>query len=64
MPRGLSKTFKAVLVDISATGARVRSDELPSVGDEFYLSVCRVKTFTVRWLSKGEYGVHFYEPLL
>jgi len=62
---GLSKTYEAVLVDLSATGARVRSSKLPSVGDDLYLSVCKVKAFCiVRWQRGDECGVRFDEPLL
>ena len=61
----LSKSYTAMLVDISATGARIQSHELPEVGDETFLAVCRVKTFcSVRWKSGNECGVQFYEPLL
>lgn len=61
----ISKSYTAVLVDISATGARVRSAELPAVGEELYLTVGRTKTFcTVRWKSGLDCGVQFYEALL
>ncbi|WP_205481677.1 PilZ domain-containing protein [Sphingomonas arenae] len=61
----LSKTYEATLVDMSATGARLRADTLPEVDDELNLRVGRVKTFaSVRWRKDGECGVRFYEPLL
>ena len=61
----VSNSYAAVLVDISATGARVQFSNLPLVGDEMYLTVGRIKSFcTVRWKRDGECGVQFYEPLL
>lgn len=62
---GLAKSHDAELVDISATGARVRGLSLPHVGEELNLAAGRVKTFcTVRWRRDDECGVQFYEPLL
>jgi hypothetical protein len=61
----VSRSYTAELVDISATGARVRCNELPAVGDELNLSVGRIKTFcSVRWRRDHECGVLFYEPLM
>lgn len=58
-------SYTAELVDLSATGARVRCDRLPGIGVELYLTVGRIKTFcTVRWTGDGDCGVQFYEPLL
>jgi hypothetical protein len=62
---GLSKTYEAELVDISATGARISSGRLPSVGDELNVLVGPVKTFCiVRWRRDDECGIQFDEPLL
>jgi hypothetical protein len=59
-----SKVHKGVLIDISATGARIRSGDLPSCDDEGYLQVEGVKTFaSVRWRNEHECGVQFDEPL-
>lgn len=61
----IGNSYTAVLVDISATGARMRCDDLPVIGDELSLTAGRVKTFcTVRWKNDLECGVQFYEPLL
>ena len=61
----LSNSYTAELVDISATGARVRCNDLPAVGDELNLTVGRITTFcSVRWRHDHECGVLFYEPLL
>lgn len=62
---GLSRSHEAELVDISATGARVRGALLPNIGEELNLAAGRLKTFcTVRWRRDDECGVQFYEPLL
>jgi hypothetical protein len=59
-----SKVHKGILVDISATGARIRCDDLPSHNDEGILKVEGVNTFAiVRWRNDFECGVQFEEPL-
>ena len=40
-----AKTYKTVLVDISATGARLRGDDFPPVGAELCVTVEQVKNF-------------------
>ena len=61
----IAKTYQTVLVDISATGARLEGDDLPPVGAELCVTVEQVKTFaTVMWRRDAECGVQFYEPLL
>ena len=61
----LSNSYTAELVDLSATGARLRCEDIPPIGVEFNLTVGRIKSFcTVRWTSDREFGVQFYEPLL
>ena len=61
----VTKSWSAALVDISATGARLRSDEARTMGGELFLSVGRVKAFgTIRWRHDDECGVQFDEPLL
>jgi hypothetical protein len=60
----LSRTLEAVLVDLSATGARITGGELPPIGEELYFSVLKLKTVAVvRWRSPTECGLQFYEPL-
>ena len=60
----LSRTLEAVLVDLSATGARITGCELPPIGEELYFSVLRLKTVAVvRWRTPTECGLQFYEPL-
>ena len=61
----IAKSYQTLLVDISATGARVKGDDLPPVGAELCVVVEQVKTFaTVVWRREAECGVQFYEPLL
>lgn len=61
----LSNSYTAELVDLSATGARLRCSDLPAIGVELDLTVGRIKSFcTVRWTGDDECGVQFYEPLL
>jgi hypothetical protein len=61
----LARAYEALLVDISATGARVRAEDLPPVGEELNLAAHHVKTFcTVKWRRDDECGLQFYEPLL
>lgn len=63
--RTISATYAAELVDLSATGARLRYETLPPLGLELDLTVGHIKTFcTVRWSRGSECGVQFYEPLL
>lgn len=61
----VSRSYTAELVDLSATGARLRCPDIPAVGTEMFMTVGRIKTFcTVRWTKGGDCGVQFYEPLL
>ena len=60
----LSRTYQAVLVDISATGARVSGRELPAAEDVLDVAIGKVKTFgVVRWRTDTDCGLHFDEPL-
>ena len=60
----LARTSEAVLVDLSATGARVTGIDLPPEGEELFFSVLKIKTVAVvRWRSATECGLQFYEPL-
>ncbi len=61
----MSSSYTAQLVDLSATGARLRCADLPAIGVELFLTAGRIKTFCiVRWTSDTECGVQFFEPLL
>lgn len=60
----LAQTQEAVLVDLSATGARLTGIDLPSVGSELFFSVLKIKTVAlVRWRTSTECGLQFYDPL-
>lgn len=59
-----SRSHSAVLIDVSASGTRVRGDDLPIVGAELIMSAEKVRAFgTVRWLSGTDCGVEFDQPL-
>ena len=54
----------ALLVDVSGTGARLRSPVLPEMGKELYVSAAKVRAFgTVVWVLQDEFAVAFDEPL-
>lgn len=60
----LSSSLEAVLIDLSATGARITGAHLPPVGEEVYFSVLQLKTVaTVRWREGNQCGLQFFEPL-
>lgn len=60
----LARTYEAVLVDISATGARISALELPKPEEDLYFSVAKLKTVaSVRWRRGGQCGIQFQEPL-
>ena len=48
----------AVLVDVSATGARVRGANLPKMGEDLVVNIDRVQAFgSVVWSDSGECGI-------
>ena len=60
----LTRTVSAVVVDVSATGARLRGERLPEAGEELILSIHGTRTYgTVAWVVGDECGVEFGEPL-
>jgi len=59
-----AKRHVAELIDISATGARLRGNDLPAHGDEVLLAVDRVQAFSVVcWHDADDCGLQFDEPL-
>lgn len=53
------------LVDLSATGARLRGSPLPSIGEKLNVAVGRIEaSCIVRWRHGNEFGVQFDHPLL
>lgn len=60
----VSRSHSAILVDISATGARLRGNDLPAVDQDLIVIVENVRSFaTARWNQNGQVGVEFDPPL-
>ena len=60
----VTRSHAATLVDISATGARLRGDDLPARGDLVELSIGNVRAFgIIKWVRAGQCGVAFDGPL-
>ena len=56
----LTRSHSAELIDISATGARLQSHDVPEEGDEILLSVDRLRAFgSVAWARPDEFGIAF-----
>lgn len=57
-------THQIALVDISATGARLRGNDLPRKGSELFIKVGAIEPFAkVVWSRRNECGVEFATPL-
>lgn len=60
----LDRTRSAVILDVSATGARLRGKDLPSKFADFFINVDGVVTFaTVQWEDGDDRGIEFDGPL-
>lgn len=60
----VTRSHSALLVDVSSTGARLRTPDLPEEGDELFVTIGRIKIFgSVAWTRDGEFAVAFDEPL-
>jgi hypothetical protein len=60
----VSQTSRAVLVDVSSWGARLRCSSPPRVGEELSVSFAQIRAFgTVAWVERSDFGVHFDAPL-
>lgn len=60
----VSRSDRALVVDVSATGARLRGDHLPPCGESLELSIERARAFgTVMWSEGRECGIAFDEPM-
>lgn len=60
----VTNSHGAVLVDLSATGARLRSAEVPDVGEELMITVEMIRSFgCVAWVRGDQFGVSFDDPL-
>jgi PilZ domain len=56
----VTKSRAVELVDIGATGAKLRGNYLPAKNEELLLSIGSVRTFgTVAWSLRDECGVQF-----
>src|SRR4051794_19370505 len=56
----ITRSHAASLVDISATGARLRGEDLPAVGELVEVSIGKVRAFSlVKWVSGNECGLAF-----
>ena len=61
----MSRSDTADLVNISATGARLRGDMLPDKGEELVMTMEGVRTYgSVVWSDDDECGVAFDRPLV
>lgn len=55
----------AVLVDVSATGAKLRGRNLPGLSENLFVAIDGTTAFgTIAWEDGDERGVAFDEPLL
>lgn len=60
----LSSSHSAVVVDISSTGARLRTSNLPECGRELMIGIEDVRAFgRVAWAEHDECGIEFDCPL-
>ena len=60
----VTRSHTALLVDVSSSGARLRTPNLPSEGDELFVTIGKVKAFgTVAWASSGQFAMAFDDPL-
>ena len=60
----LRESRSAILVDVSATGAKLRGSDLPGPSEELFLTVDGVIAFgTVAWESNSDRGIVFDAPL-
>jgi len=60
----LDRTRSAIIVDVSATGARLRGKDLPPKWADFFINVDGVVTFgTVQWEDGDDRGIAFDAPL-
>jgi hypothetical protein len=59
-----TRSHSAMLVDLSATGARVRGNDLPEADEDLILSIEGVSTYgIVKWKRLGFCGIEFDAPL-
>lgn len=62
--QSLKSTRPVVIVDVSATGAKLQGRDFASLDPEVLISVGGMELFaTVAWTTRAECGVTFEEPL-
>ena len=62
--RTLLRFDSAFLIDVSKTGARLRGETLPGVGEDLVLNIEGQSTFaTVAWSDHSHCGLDFDDPL-
>jgi hypothetical protein len=60
----VTQSHGAVMVDLSATGARLRSAEMPEAGEELMLCVESIRAIGyVAWVRDHQFGVSFDDPI-
>lgn len=60
----VTQSHGAILVDLSATGARLRSAEMPNAGDQLMLAIENIRAFgSVAWIDGDQFGVAFDESI-
>jgi hypothetical protein len=60
----LRESRSAILVDISATGAKLRGSDLPGPSEELFLTVDGVIAFgSVAWANNSDHAIVFDAPL-
>jgi hypothetical protein len=60
----ITHSHRALVVDVSATGVRLRGDDLPRSGEALEVCIESVRAFgIVMWSHRGECGINFDDPL-
>lgn len=60
----VARSCRGTAVDVSATGARLRADNVPQAGEVLEVSIDNVRAFgTVMWSRGNECGIEFDKPL-
>ena len=60
----LKESRSAILLDVSAAGARLQGTDLPHSGEELFVTVDGVVAFgRIAWEKGGERGLEFDAPL-
>jgi len=60
----VTESHGAVMVDLSTTGARLRSPEAPELNEELMLTVESTRAFgRVAWIRGNQFGIEFDDPL-